>query len=64
MPESFSSSEYVKIAFAFTNLNPGQTASFNIKSISLIANGKPIDIVHIGGFFELEGCSVTDRSKN
>lgn len=58
MPGPLNSSEYVKIAFAFTNLASGQTASFNIKSISLTVNGEPVDIVHIGGFFENEGCSV------
>lgn len=64
MPGPLDSSEYVKIAFAFTNLNSGQTVSFNIKSISLTVNGEPIDIVNIGGFFTNEGCSVIDLSNN
>lgn len=60
MPGPLDSSEYVKIAFAFTNLAQGQTASFDIKSISLTVNGEPIDIVNIGGFFDREGSSVVD----
>lgn len=62
IPGSLNSSEYVKFAFAFTNLSQGQTVSFNIKSMSLVANNNPVDIVNIGGFFENEGCSVIDLS--
>lgn len=64
MPGPLKSGEYTKIAFAFTKLSPGQTASFNIKSISLKVNGEPIDIVNIGGFFANEGCSVDGPFEN
>jgi surface protein len=51
-------SNYVKLAYAITNVPSGTAVSFDINSISLKVDDKPVEILNLGGFFPKEGCTV------
>ena len=57
-PNIVQDGSFVKLAFSFTKVEMGQTISFDINSISLKVDDKPVEILNFGGFFPGEGCTV------